>query len=243
MKYSTAHRPEPLPKGRWFMYQGWEDLLFAHWPVPVEVLRERVPPSLELDTFDGQAWIGIVPFRMKDVHLRHMPPLPLLSSFPEINVRTYVTFKGKPGVYFLSMDTTNLLFVLVTRLFANLPYFAAVMSARSVGSEIRYRSLRFPFITRSARFGGQFRPTGEVFHPTPGTLPYFLTERYCLYTVWWGRVFRCDIHHEPWALQPAEADIEWNTMALAHKIELPDTLPLLYYSDVQKTIVWPLRSV
>src|SRR5258705_4235621 len=108
---SLAHRPWALPTGGWIMAQKWHDLLFAHWAVAPQVLRKLVPAKLELDTFEGQAWMGVVPFTMSGVRLRGTPTLPWLSMFPELNVRTYVTAEGRPGVLFFSLDAGNLVAV------------------------------------------------------------------------------------------------------------------------------------
>src|ERR1700758_2464987 len=126
---STSHRPWSLPSGSWIMMQTWHDLLFAHWPIRQEQLRPLVPPQLPLDTFDGQCWVGVVPFWMSGVRARGVPPLPGLARFPELNVRTYVAYKDKPGVYFFSLDAANFPAVWAARTFFHLPYFYARMSA------------------------------------------------------------------------------------------------------------------
>ncbi len=119
----VAHRPWPLPEGPWIMTQSWHDLLFAHWPVAADLLRARVPPGLELDLFERQAWLGVIPFHMTNVAPRGVPALPFVSAFPEINVRTYVRVGDKPGVYFFSLDAGNPLAVSVARGMFHLPYF------------------------------------------------------------------------------------------------------------------------
>jgi uncharacterized protein YqjF (DUF2071 family) len=117
---SITHRPWPLPSSPWVMQQVWHDLLFAHWPLPHDLLRPLIPAQLELDRFDGQCWVGVVPFRMSGIRGRGMPALPGLSRFPELNVRTYVTHGGKSGVYFFSLDAANLPAVWVARKFYHL---------------------------------------------------------------------------------------------------------------------------
>lgn len=234
------HRPWPLPRGPWVMAQIWLDLLFAHWPVPLAELRRVVPPSLPIDTFKGQAWVGVVPFRMSGVRLRGMPPVPRLSEFPELNVRTYVTIEDKPGVYFFSLDTTSILAVLGARAWYRLPYFHSRMQVAHQDDDIRYVSRRIQSGAAPAELVGSYRPTGPAVPPEPGTLEYFLTERYCLYTTSRrGNVFRAEIHHPRWALQPAEAEIQHNTMAAAAGITLPDTPPLLHFSRRQDMVAWP----
>ncbi len=113
----TSHSPRPLPSGRWVMTQRWNDLLFAHWPVPSSVIGPLLPEGLNVDTFHGSAWLGVVPFWMDRIKIRGVPPIPFARSFPELNVRTYVRDRrsGAPGVYFLSLDASNLLAVLSAR--------------------------------------------------------------------------------------------------------------------------------
>src|SRR5215471_8036474 len=138
----TAHRPFPLPESPWIMVQIWHDLLFAHWPVPPEALRPLVPPELPIDIFEGKGWIAVAPFHMSGVRPRGIPPLPGLSRFPELNVRTYTTLDGKPGVFFFSLDAANLPAVRAARAFYHLPYFHARMKAHVDGDRVAYSSQR-----------------------------------------------------------------------------------------------------
>src|SRR5215216_3312597 len=138
----TDHRPWPLPREPWLMAQTWHDLVFAHWPLAPERLRELVPASLPLDTFDGQAWVGVVPFWMSGVRPRAVPGLPWISKFPELNVRTYVTLEDKPGVFFFSLDAARLPAVWAARIFFRLPYFHARMRLRRAGEWVQYASDR-----------------------------------------------------------------------------------------------------
>ncbi len=225
------------------MAQVWHDLLFAHWPVPLAQLRALVPSATPIDTFKGQAWVGVVPFHMSGVRLRGTPAVPGLSAFPELNVRTYVTVDDKPGVYFFSLDATNPLAVLAARAWYRLPYFHARMHVDVKGGDVGYRSRRIQSGTPAAELVAGYRPAGPALPPEAGTLEYFLTERYCLYTVSRrGHVFRAEIHHPPWMLQPAEAEIQHNTMAAAAGITLPDSAPVLHFSKRQEMIAWaPVR--
>src|SRR5688572_2505606 len=122
LPFPADHRLIPAPERPWIMWQRWHDLLFAHWPVPTDVLRTIVPAPLALDTFEGQAWIGVVPFRMTGIRPRYLPALPWLSATPEINVRTYVTVNGVPGVYFFSLDAASYPAVVVARSMFRLNY-------------------------------------------------------------------------------------------------------------------------
>jgi hypothetical protein len=228
-----------MPEGPWLMTQSWHDLLFAHWPVDAGTLRARVPAGFEIDTFDGRAWIGIVPFRMTSVAPRGIPALPWISAFPELNVRTYVRVGGRPGVYFFSLDASNPVAVHVARTLVHLPYFTAAMTCSEQDGWIRYRSERTGRHAPPARLVARYRPAGPATAPAAGTLDHFLTERYCLFTIGARRrACRLDIHHPPWPLQPAEAGISENTMADAAGILLPATPPLLHFSRRQDVVAW-----
>jgi uncharacterized protein YqjF (DUF2071 family) len=239
----VAHRPWPLPEGPWIMTQSWHDLLFAHWPVDARELKEKLPAGLELDTFDNQAWLGIVPFHMTNVAPRGVPPVPFVSAFAELNVRTYVTQHGKPGVYFFSLDANSSMAVMAARALFHLPYFRATMSIDRPDGPFVYTSVRGAKAQGMAEFAATYWPIGSVVRPKPGALEYFLTERYCLYTVDTAfRAKRLEIHHRPWPLQAAEATIAVNTMADAAGIRLPPMAPLLHFSRRQDTVTWPLRD-
>ena len=193
-----------------------------------------VPEHIPIDTFDTSAWLGITPFRITGFRLRGLPPAPVVSSFPELNVRTYSTIDGKAGIWFFSLDTSSRLAVEAARRFYKLPYHFARISDVRRDDRIDYRSER-----RGARFDATYKPFGGVDPPAPGTLEHFLTERYCLYTVHQGAVHRGEVHHPPWPLQTAEAEIRENTMA-------PVALggdPLLHYSERQDVVIWPLERL
>lgn len=236
---NADHRPWPLPDRPPVMAQTWHDLLFAHWPVPVGELRMVVPPALAIDTYEGEGWVGVVPFRMSGVRLRGLPMAPGLSALPELNLRTYVSVGGKPGVYFFSLDAGNPVAVAVARAWYHLPYYNARMSTQRDGDRISYRSRRAHPGAPPALFVGRYRPTGPAYLSRSGTLEYWLTERYCLYTTdRRGRVVRAEIHHAPWPLQSAAAEISRNTLPEAHGIRLPDTPPLLYFTQRLEVVAW-----
>jgi uncharacterized protein YqjF (DUF2071 family) len=235
----TDNRPWPPPDGPWLMAQTWRDLLFAHWRVPPELLREKLPPALPVDTFDGSAWIGVTPFELSGLRPRGGLPVPFGSRFPELNVRTYTTLDGKPGIFFLSLDAASTAAVIAARRGYRLPYFRAHMAIDRTDGGIRYRSERE---SPPAGFQGEYSPTGDVFHATPGSLEYFLAERYCLYTIdEQGNPLRAEIQHPPWPLQAAEATIASNTMTAPWGIQLPAEQPLLHFSRLQNVLIWPLR--
>jgi uncharacterized protein len=244
-----SYRPEkvirpalPNPAGAWIMRQVWHDLLFAHWALPPETLRPLVPPQLELDTYDGQAWVAVVPFYMSDIRPRGLFGVSWLSNFAELNVRTYVKVGGKAGVYFFSLDAANPVGVRIARRYFSLPYFDAHMTILKEGNTVHYTCERTHKGAPSALFTADYAPSGEPFHAQAGTLEHFLTERYCFFTLDnRNQVRRGDIFHEPWALQPAVADITFNTMALSHGIVLPDEAPLLHFSRRLDIVAWMVR--
>lgn len=234
----TAHRPWPMPPGPWVMTQSWNDLLFAHWPVEAATLRALVPASFEIDEFDGQAWLGVVPFHMTNVTPRFVPALPWVSAFPELNVRTYVRVGGKPGVYFFSLDAGNPVAVGAARTLLNLPYFSSEMTVEPRDGRIHYSSRRAT-TGKPAEFAAAYRGLGDRRPPVRGTLEHFLTERYCLYAVNHRLVaYRLDIHHPPWPLESAEAEITCNTMADAAGVRLPAMAPLLHFARRQDMVCW-----
>ncbi len=199
-------------------------------------MRPFVPEHLPLDTLDGQCWVGVVPFRMSGIRAHGLPPMPGLSSFPELNVRTYVTYNGKPGVYFFSLNATSRVAVWGARNFYHLPYFFANMKSSEQNGTIHCSSRRWD---SAAEFHATYRATGPVREKKP--IEHFLTERYCLYVAHNRELYRCDIHHLPWPLQDAEASIERNTMASAAQICLPDAPPLLHFAKSLDVLIWPLR--
>lgn len=237
----TTHRPWPLPRSPWVMAQRWNHLLFAHWPLPVEVVRSRVPATLPLDLHDGHAWVSITPFELTHLRARGLPPFPGISEFPELNVRTYVTLHDKPGVYFFSLDADNALAVAGARLSYDLPYFRADMSIeRSRDGTVYYRCRRTESGATPAELTARYRPAGDVFQAAPGSLDYWLSERYCLYTVNGdGTVQRAEIHHLPWPLQPAEAEFERNTMGEAAGFALTPQPHHCTFASRLDVVAWP----
>jgi uncharacterized protein YqjF (DUF2071 family) len=244
---SVAHRPWALPETRWVMTQRWNDLLFAHWALPPAQIASLLPPGLAVDTFDGSAWVGVVPFWMDRIQLRGMPIVPGANRFPELNLRTYVRESGsnRAGVYFFSLDAANPAAVAVARLFFHLPYYWASMSIehRDRG-EFHYTSRR-RLAGKPVRFQASYRGLGRMNtldQSRPGTIEHFLTERYALYTrASGGRLHFGNIHHMPWPLELAEAEFERNELPAAHGITLPETAPILHYARELVVYVWSLE--
>ena len=231
------------------MRMNWHDLLFMHWRVDLDLLQNLVPPGVEIDTYDGEAWIGVVPFRMSGVAPRFVPSIPMISSFPELNVRTYVTVDGKPGVWFFCLEATNPIAVRIARQFFHLPYMDAKIECRNCGSSdngkwIGYRSTRTHRSEKPAILKVDYRPIGSVFQADPGTLEQFLTARYCLYSAnKSNEIFRGEIDHDPWELREAQAVIKQNTMTDWLGIQLPDETPLLHFAKTTRVKAWYIDRV
>lgn len=226
-----------MPTKSWVLRQQWLDLLFVHWPVASAKVRHLVPPSLTIQEFDGTSWVGIVPFEIEGLSWRPLPDLPYFSSFPEINLRLYVEAEGKPGVWFISLDADNAAAVFGARTAFALPYWRAKISMRREGGAVSFRSVRRR--QPDTAFDVTYRPVDEPSTAAPGTLDYFLTERYCLYTVMGGRLRRLEIDHPPWPLQRAEAEIRVNTLGSAEGVPLDmSRAPLLHFSARQDVIAW-----
>jgi len=222
----VEHRPWPLPRAPWVMGQTWERLLFAHWRVSTEALRPHVPSRLEIEEFDGSAWIAATPFRLAALRVRGVPALPRVSSMCELNCRTYVRRGQRPGIWFFSLDASNLIAAHVARLTYGLPYHHA---------SITFDGETFSAVREGPdmSFVASYRAAGAAFEPEPSTLEHFLVERYCLYGA--GGWVRSDIHHRPWSIQPAEAALD---EAGLFPIEV-DGEPLLHLGERQDVVIWP----
>jgi uncharacterized protein len=220
----VSHRPWPAPKGHWEQAQTMEDVLFAHWRVEPEALARLLPPELAVDTFAGGAWLGIVALRVANLRLRGLPPVPGISSFVELNVRTYVTLGDRPGIWFFSLELGNAIVVEAMKRLYRLPASrerieAAVGSYELAGFDARYAAL------------------GEPFQAGPGSLEEFLAERFCFYTADGGRLYRAEVHHAPWQLQRAEGTVEATTI-----LPVGDE-PHLLYAASQDMLAWGLEEL
>jgi hypothetical protein len=219
------------------MAQTLDDLLFAHWRVSADAVRALLPAGLEVDERDGHAWLGVSPFVVTGLRAHGLLPLPRASSFRELNVRTYVTRAGRPGIWFLGLDASSHLAVAAARLLYRLPYFHADILFRRRGPRILFDSAR----DEGTAFSASYEAKGSPAPPAAGSLEEFLTERYCLYVEQDGRLYRAEIHHRPWPLQPVDADIQLNTM-LPASLHL-EGKPLFHYSARQDVLIWALEDV
>jgi uncharacterized protein YqjF (DUF2071 family) len=245
----TSHKPRPLPPGRWLMRQRWNDLLFAHWQVPASSIAPLVPEGLLVDTFQGSAWLGAMPFWMDRIKVRAMPPIPGARSFPDLILRTYVREEqtGTQGVYCLSLDSSNLLAVAAGRAFFHLPYHSAEMYIEQrTEREFSFYSRR-RFASQPVLFKARYRglgPSQKLAELRSGTLEQFLMERSCLFSRnRAGQPVRASLHQASWSLEEAEAEIELNDLAAAMGIRVPDQEPVLHYSRRLAVYVWPAELV
>lgn len=223
------------------MRMRWMSLLFAHWPVPADEIRPLIPGALEIDTFDGDAWVGLVPFTMRNVGHTLWPWVPTMRHFHECNVRTYVTCNGVPGVWFFSLDATSRLAVWGARRFWHLNYQYSRMDLQREGDVVRYS------VDRAGHPGARLRCTWRAGRPMPrsqpGELAHFLTERYSLFTIdSRGRPQRGRIWHEPWPLREAEMLEFDDGLVRAAGVAIPDQRPVLYHVDALDMEAWDLEA-
>lgn len=233
----------------------WRKLLFAHWPVDPGWLRALLPRGLELDLYDGRAYLGVVPFEMAGTRPRGLPAVPWVSDFAELNVRTYVKTPGataaesKPGVWFLSLDAASRLAVRAARWGFALPYFDAHMRCEADGDGFAYDSRRSHKGAPAAAFRARYRPTGPVYSAQPGSFDHWLTERYCLYAARplafgrdvaseGGTLLRGEIHHDPWPLQEATAEIGEDSLTDWLGLKRPDAPLRLHFARHLDVLAW-----
>ena len=232
------------PSGWPVMHQTWDKLLFLHWPIEPARLRPLIPAPLQIDTFDGAAWVGVTPFTMRGVRPPLVPPLPVASRTHELNVRTYVHLDGVPGVWFLSLDASSALAVWGARLSYFLPYYRAAQSMRVRGERVAFRSRRKHRGAPAADFHATWIMGEPLPTAAPGTRDFFLIERYCLYAARRGQIYRARIHHQPWPLREARLEDLNSTMVQSHGLSGLGPGPLLHaLAEPLDVWVWRLQRV
>ncbi|MFL5788659.1 MAG: YqjF family protein [Flavisolibacter sp.] len=228
----NKHRPFAMPQSPWKYYQEWHDVIFAHWNVAVPSLRALIPSALELDLFEGNAWVSLVAFTIKHLRPRYIPSLKALSDFYEVNLRTYVIRNGKPGIYFLSIEAQKLASALMAKLVTGLPY---------IKSDIK-RELNFyqsTNIRKGFEFSIHYEPLKGILEKNG--LEKWLIERYCLFNELPGNIYSHDIHHREWPLQ----SLAVNSFDLHYQFKdliINNAADLYHYSKGVQVPTWGKRS-
>lgn len=234
-------RPDARPRG----FQRWRTLLFLHWELPAEAVRALIPEELSVDSFEGRAYVGVVPFTMRDVRPSWSPSVPGISNFHELNVRTYVHYRDRdPGVWFFSLDAAGTIAVLAARAGWGLPYFRASMDLSVQNSDVHYRSVRRWPSPKPADFECNYRIGKELGPAIPGTFEHFLAERYILYTKRkGGKLLSGRVHHKPYPLWSAEVLNVKQTMVEAAGLPQSDKAPLVLYSPGVDVDIFDLKPI
>lgn len=235
------HRPFPLPSSPWIMTQTWSNVLFMHWPIQSEVIKRFLPSSLQIDLYEGNSWLGVVPFTVSNMRFRGLPPLPWLRSFLQLNVRTYVIYKGVPGVYFFNLDVNHLPSVFGARLFYSLPFRQSNMAA-VIHNSCHFQS-SYSFGQQQEELDLFYKPDSLSYSANRGTFEYWAAERYCLFTERRKKLYRGDIHHTKWVLQKAKATIFCNTIASFLPRHYFYQEPILHFSREKKAFFWSLQKM
>lgn len=235
--FHTSHRPWALPTGKWAYYQEWNRVLFMHWKVPAHELQALLPPGVELDLYDNQAWISLVPFTMNEIRPRRIPAFAPISNFHEINVRTYVTCNNKPGIYFLNIEASKYLSTRIARYLSGLPYEQAQMDRK-------FTHVGFGYGSVNKRKGFELSASFDVGEPIEDktALDLWLTERYCLYLNAKEILYRYDVHHRPWPLRRTDV----YSLKINYRIgniNLTTPPDLAHYSEGVQVIAWKREKV
>ncbi|WAH35277.1 YqjF family protein [Alicyclobacillus dauci] len=236
--WSSSHRQFPIPNRPWVMKQSWMNLGFIHWPVPIHHIESMIPAELTLDTFEGQAWISLVPLRIVHMHARFVPAFGF-HGFPEVNLRTYVVRDGRPGVFFFRLDAEHRLVAALGRRFLHVPYHDTSIHVDRQDEWIHYRLHPSGLSLSSSQLEFTIRPVSDVFESSKHSIDSWLTDRYCFYTTFRGRVYRGDIHHGPWALQTAEVAFHISSALVDYGFGSSQPV-LAHFSRQQEVQVWPL---
>lgn len=230
------------PEGTPVMEQVWEDLLFLHWPIEEALIRPLIPQGLEIDTFEGNAWIGITPFRLSGLRLMSLPPIPGFSEFNEINVRTYVVHEGEPGIWFFSLDASKVIPAIGARVFFGLPYYSAAIDFARVEREFRFDMSR-ELVSR-AHFRAQWTRGVRLRAPDTDSLAFFLIERYALFAGVAGSLNMARVYHHPWILDEVTKMTYESTLISALGLPEAKSEPLAHFSSSPLTVqVWAPEKV
>jgi uncharacterized protein YqjF (DUF2071 family) len=227
---SRQHELAAHSAGGWTIAETRREILLAHWPVALDAVARQLPPELPVDTFDGEAWLGIVACRLEAVRVRGLPPLPGLSSGPQLEVCTYVSLDGRPGIWLFSVERSRQALVEAAKRSLRLPAYRARMSVGPGAVDVDRDGFAFR---------ARYVPEGVAFSPRPGTLEHFLTERDALYTADGGRLYRAQLNHGPWSLRRARCTVGAATIAPL----LLDGPPLALCAESQDVLAWSLEEL
>jgi uncharacterized protein len=242
LRFDTHHRPWPIPQRPWLLRMRWNSLLFAHWPVDPARVRPLLPPGVDLDTFDGQAWMSVVAFDQSDTSLHGFPNVPWVSRFPECNTRTYVRGGDLPGILFLSLDAAQPLVVELARLVNGLPYAHARMTIDTGPAGVHFFSERRDRRVGPGRLDATYAPTGPAAPAPRGSLAEWLTERYAFFSQRHdGRLLWLEITHPRWQLAPVALDLRANTLGAPWGLDLAGPPTLAHVVGRQDVIAWNVQ--
>lgn len=224
----TQHRPFELPKGKWSYYQEWNNALFLHWKIPVEVLQKLIPKKLKLDTINGEAYVSLVAFTMQKIRPKNLPAVKFISDFDEINLRTYIDIDSKKGVYFLNIEAAKTLSVFIAKALSGLPYEK---------SSIQRSNRQYKSMNQLKKFHLDVNFDIKNMLTSKTELDLWLTERYCLYLDKNEKLYRYDIHHKEWNIKT----VKINQLEVNYSIgelTLNGNPDLVHYSDGVEVIAW-----
>ncbi|MBT5392334.1 MAG: DUF2071 domain-containing protein [Euryarchaeota archaeon] len=237
------HIPFPMPHRKCTLYQNWKHLTFMHWKVDIEQLKTYIPEGLEIDLYNGDAYVGVIPFIMEKVRPRGLPWLPFISTFGEFNIRTYVKKDDVPGVLFLTLDAQSMVTCFHAPRSYGLPYRYAKAKVK-IGKDGKYT-----WFSRRKKGGesliGTTNSSGQLEQARDGSIEYFLFERYSLYTWHEGSLHRAYTHHEPWKYCVAEVQVETNTLLESYNLGISSPLKpeYIHMSTGVQVQTWNIQPV
>ncbi|MBS4176485.1 YqjF family protein [Lederbergia citrea] len=239
----TDQRPFPLPSNPWLFTQTWDKLLFCHWSLPAELLRAHVPNDVDLDLFNGEAWIAIIPFKVNHMRVHGIPEIPYLNSYLELNLRTYVKYKGTPGIYFFTLDANKWSAVIGAKIGAQLPYRHSLMKMNIKENKVYFQSKRKHPGSSKESFYINYQSDSNLYLPEVESLEYWLFERYCFFTTRGKHLYRGDIHHDRWRVSKAKATIQANSLVPFLPQKYFERQPLLHLSASKQVFAWPIKKI
>ncbi len=227
----------------WVAQQEWHDVLFMHWPVPYDLLKPYVPDPFILETYGEQAWISIVLFRVEKSRLRNMPTIMSYPPFLQMNIRTYIQFQGEPGIYFLSVDVNRLLIMMTAKRLLQLPYKMAKMKLEQTKDQLLFTSKQWTKNYVDARISVRYRPLTNTVFSQKGTLPYWLTERYCSWMIHGNKIVKAPLSHISWMLYHAELDMTMTNIIPFIPNKYFHLNPLTHYAKSKHAYLHPFEQI